>query len=376
MLALLALIPAAFPCAGFVTTDAEGQIASSDAQQAILQVGDAQVSVEYRVQYHGNASDFAWVIPVPGKVDAVEEGRDDRFTALQTLTAPRVYHEVTTTTSPGLGCGCLGASKGGDLAGGRGADTGDLSNAVDEVASGYAGSFAYTVLEATDADGLIAYLQERGYDTTVSAPSIAAYVDDAIPYSFVTVRLVPDASTTPEGGVSLTPLRITHSAGADGALHVSYPARMAMTSMLPEVRTELYVLGAGRASLGAGWTEALRVYDDGYNIMGSGTDANIVYAEHLRALGGSNAVMLPVYGGMVEDALAGSTYVTRFDAIVAPSANIADATFTVGTEQTAFESSVTLPAEGVDTAAILTLPLGVGGWTLRRRRARAAAGRA
>jgi hypothetical protein len=147
---------------------------------------------------------------------------------------------------------------------------------------------------------------------------------------------------------------------------------MALTSMLPEVRTELYVLGAGRATLGGGWAEEPR--DDGEVQLEArtfGQGAEDAYADHLRSVGGSIARMFPVSGGMVQDTVLGTTYVTRFDAIVTPATNTADATFTVGSETPEFSTSVIVDAPSVDTAGVWLLPLGLGGWMLRRRRDRA-----
>jgi hypothetical protein len=302
-------------------------------------------------------------------VEAVDEGSEERFAALRSATAPKVLYYAEDDDDSSIGCGCAGSDAA--LKGGGRSDTANAFG-VDVVASGYAGSFQYTVLEASDADALVSWLQERGYDTSVSAPSIAAYVEDEVPFAFVAVQLAPDAPTTPEGGVALNPLRIRYSAGADGALHLTYPARMALTSMLPEVRTELYVLGSGRAMLGGGWTEEPR--DDGEVQLEARTfeqGAEDAYADHLRSVGGTNARMFPVSGGMVQDSVLGTTYVTRFDAIVTPATNTADATFTVGSETPQFSTSVIVDDPSVDTAGVWLLPLGLGGWTLRRRRDRA-----
>lgn len=372
---LLALLPAAWPCAGLVTSDYREQLASSDAQQAILHIGSARVSAEYRVRYAGNAADFAWIIPVPGRVEAVEEGDEARFTAIEVATAPTaVYWSIEEEgDSPGGGCGGAKAGMTNDLGdgaqGGRGLGDGTPAG-ISIVASGFAGAFEYTVLEAEDAGGLVAWLQAEGYDTTISAPSIQAYVDDTIGFSWVAVQLAPEAAETPDGGVALPPLRLTWSAGDDGVLHTSYPARMAATSMLSEVRTELYVLGASRVEPQNGWSAAERSYDEWDTTLtaGDGTEPAEAYEEALRRVGTTHPVMYPVWGGEYVDGVAGTTWLTRYDAILAPPTNQHDVVFAETGELTAFQTTIGKWEESGASSAWL-LPLGLGGLLLRRRRA-------
>jgi MYXO-CTERM domain-containing protein len=371
---LLALLPSAWPCAGLVTPDYREQLASSDAQQAILQIGASQVSAEYRVRYAGNATDFAWIIPVPGKVEAVEEGDERRFTGVEGATAPTAVYWSEDEAEGDAKGGCGGAKAGGtdnlaDTAqGGRGLGDG-TSSGISIVASGYAGAFEYTVLEAESADGLVAWLEAEGYDPTISAPSIQAYVDDTIAFSWVAVQLSPEAAETPDGGVALPPLRLTWSAGEDGILYSSYPARMAATSMLAEVRTELYVMGGSRVEPQNGWTVAERSYDEWDYTMtaGAGSEPSEAYAETLREVGTTHPVLYPVWGGEYVDSVAGQTWLTRYDTILAPPTNQKDMVFTETGDIAPFETTIGKREEEGASPAWL-LPLGLGGLLLRRRR--------
>ncbi len=368
MLVALALLSPAWPCAGLVTKDYTEALASSDAQQAILHIGEETVSVEYRVRYTGNASEFAWIIPVPGKVEQVAEGSEERFVALEEATAPTVrYVEESAEDGDGGGCGngCLFSSYSlSDNAKAGGFETGTArGGGISVVAEGYAGAFEYTVLEAEEADGLVAWLEAEGYDTTISAPSIRAYVEDEIPFSWVAVQLAPDAATTPDGGVVLPPLRIQWSAGDDGELHAGYPARMAATSMLSEVRTELFVLAESRVEPGNGWTAS-----EVPSIAGvDGVDPTDVYADELRRIGTTHAALLTVRGVSYTDEAAGDVYVTRFDTIVAPPTNQADVTFVETGDMEGFATEIVY-GDGA-SGALWLLPIGVGGLLLRRRRA-------
>ncbi len=364
MWSLIALIPQALPCAGLVTIDATSQIAASDAQQAILTVGDGEVSAEYRVRYTGNADDFAWIIPVPGKVETVEEGSDDRFEELEALTAPGVGTIPAEDDAPGCGCGAAGKN---DLAERGGAfDTGTFSDStgVSVVGTGYAGAFQWTILEATEADGLVQWLTDRGYDTSVSAPSIADYVEDPAGFSWVAVQLVPEEAATPNGGVLLSPLRITWSARDDGSLAIAYPARMARTSMLSEVRLELWVVAGSRVEPGAPWTSD-RAWDAAWEIWAeAGETAEDAYTGALREVGGMRPAVAGVWGG-VDDA---GRYVTRYDTIVAPAVNAQDLVFAETGDRVEARTLIGVPAEDTSAASVLLLPLALTGWALRRAR--------
>lgn len=89
------------------------------------------------------------------------------------------------------------------------------------------GDYTYTTLAASDADGLIDWLTEHGYDVSLLADAVAGYVADPLDYEFVAVQLRPDVPALTEGGCVLQPLAITYGAAADGELHAVFPAKRA-----------------------------------------------------------------------------------------------------------------------------------------------------
>ncbi len=377
MFLALALLPSAFPCGGFVTADAETIVAASDAQQAILsRESDTVASASYRANVQGDAEDFAWIIPVPGPVLAVEAGNAQLFKVLEQATAP-VWERALPEDDAGFtGFGCGGASKG-DAALGS-ADVADRGNGVDIVAEGFAGDFQYTVLEADQADGLVAWLTEHGYDTSVSAPAIARYVDDpAIAYRWVAVQLRPDAAQVGEDLV-LTPLTVRWGTDEGQPLVVSYPSRMASTSMLDEVRTTLFVTGMGTPSLTNDWAVAasLLVWGD-YDVVADSAedDPAELFSTLLRANGGVARTYWRTWAGTPSDVtdfggtgLADPGFVTRFDGIHAPASQLTDVTFVPG-DQVWDRTFILLPAEEASADAAFALPLGLLGFAWRRRRA-------
>ena len=90
MLSLLLLTGTAFPCAALLTND-EGAIASSDAQEVVLEDTEAGVRTHYRVRYEGDAEAFGWLIVVSGAVGEgdVGESSEDLFDGLREATQPR-----------------------------------------------------------------------------------------------------------------------------------------------------------------------------------------------------------------------------------------------------------------------------------------------
>jgi hypothetical protein len=386
MLALLALVPSAFPCAGFVPTDVEAIVAASDTQQAILsRESEDAASATYRVRYAGNATDFAWIIPVPGPVLAVEEGEERLFKTLDEVTAPTWEREVRAGADedvPDCGCAGPGALKGTDSLGA--ADRGEFSdsNGVEVVEEGFAGDFAYTVLEAEEADGLLTWLTEHGYDTSVSAPSIASYVEDeSVAFRWVAVQLRPELSQ-PDAQVMLPPLTVRWGRDEGKPLEVRYPSRMASTSMLPEVRTTLWVSGMGAPQLTNDWQVAEDSEDEGayYAVQATEADADpaALFTELLRANGGAARTYWRTWAGLPGDTLDFETvllddpgYLVRFDGLHAPSSQLTDVGFLAGDEEIWDSTRILLPAEpaeeGSTDSRSWALPLGVLGFALRRR---------
>ncbi len=386
MLLALALASPAYPCAAFVTLNADGQVAFSNAQEALLVVNeDATVSVTYRVLYSGNAADFAWIIPVPGPVVTVEEGTDVVFDALAASSSPT--WDKLTASSPAddaPGCGCAGTSKSTDNTLGAAPWDEGGRNGVEVTAQGYAGDFAYTVLDADDADGLVSWLEGHGYDPSVSASAIRAYVDDpSVSYRWVAVQLRPEAVGTGDTDVVLPPLTVRWGADDGAAPVVAYPSRMASTSMLAEVRTTLYVSGMGTPELGNDWTVGGSGNDGGdYAITAPDptSDPAEAFAAEVRRVGGDARGYWYTWGGYADGYNGGVAptdaeqvvldgFVARFDGIHAPLAHTTDVSFTEG-PQAYVQTVIAIPADPVETsaAAAWLLPVGLAGAVLRRRR--------
>jgi hypothetical protein len=359
----------ALACGGFAPQS--GALAASDAQQALFDLGAESISVTYRAHYTGNADDFAWVLAVPGRVDAVAEGDGDRLDAIALASTPQV--EIDPAVDSGGGCGCGAQSKGG-LTNDRafGGDTG-----VEVTGSGLAGDYAYTTLAASDADGLVQWLTDHGYDVSLLEDAIAAYVADPLDYEFVAVQLVPDAPDVSDNGVDLVPLQITYGPASDGALHAVFPAKLGATSSVETVRTEIFVLGEGTAAL-SGWDPVANPDEaDGHTwdaVAPDYHDPSGVYYQHLLAYGGAQRRMWLAFADTYSDE-GTERWLTRYDAIVFPATNSVDPVFTDSDDHTPASTVIYLMEESAfedaypgDTAAVLVVGLvGLLGWRRKTR---------
>ncbi len=323
------LIHPAFACGGFVPKP--GEIVSSDAQQALYDIGSDSVTVTYRARYRGDATDFAWVVAVPGPIAEVGLGDAERLDAIQLESAPVVDVDPSIGTASGCGCGgSAGLNSKGDA-------TGD-DGGVEVTGHGFAGNLEYTTLTAENADSLNQWLTDNGYDTSLIADSVTGYVEDVIGYEWVAVRLVPELTETGSdtaGGsdgapVLVDPLEITYGPANDGTLHASFPAKLGVSSSAESVRTEIYVLATGFATL-SGWdvaegggTTAEQPYDI---IVPDYVSPEGMYGGLLSSVGGTVPRMFLAYANAYDDAGA-SRWLTRYDSIVSPATNTLDPVFT------------------------------------------------
>ena len=349
---LLVLAHPSHACAGMF--HGEALKAESDVQEAIFRPADGAVTVSYLVHYDGDASDFGWVVPVPGAFQSLTEGSEDDFLRLTELTQPNVVEHYD--EDGGGGCGCTDmALKGGDNSLG---DTADTAGGITVVAEGFAGPYEYTAIDADSTDALLAWLSDNGWSVGPSEPSLDAYVADGS-WQFVAIKLTPDTAETPPEGRNLPPVDISYSGDK-----IVFPSRMARYSEPTEIRTIIWVEAEGRYQLTDGWTE-----NEMENLTGAiGDDSLTIYQEELRALSGDTAAYAQIWSGDTYDDAGNVSWVTRFDTLAKPSVHNADAVF--GPADDDIYNSVTISLYETppsSSAAWLLLPLLGLGWGLRRK---------
>jgi len=343
---MLLLVGAAWPCAGIFHD--ESWTAESDQQEALITVGDGQVTASYKVAWLGDAPSFGWVIPIKGEFVGLADGDLSVFDALEALTEPTIEFVPEEGDSGSTGCGCLGAEN--SLKGGDFGDTADTA-ALGLVAEGFTGTYSYVVLEATTSEALLGWLSDNGWSVGESGPSVDAYISEG-GYQWVAIGLLPDTGASEHQ--LLPPVDITYT-GDD----VRYPARMARYSMVEDVRTTVWVQSDHMVEP-TGWGESTLgtiEHEPDY----SGTD---VFRMALGELSASAATYNVTWSGANDGG-----WLTRFDAYTPRELHTVDAVFTDADSDEEVETLIRLGyfEDSGSSAAWLLLPLVGLGWGLRRR---------
>lgn len=345
MLLLATLSTRALACGGFFPPVTD--YAVSDAQEVIFSLGEGEVKVDYRVLVETNATSFGWVIPIPGPFLSIEDGDGHDFTALHEATNPLEDIEV-----PESG-GCFGAASKGDGALGGG-ETGGTRDGIDIVASGYTGTYAYTVLDATSAAALDGWLGDNGFDIGPSGPALAEFVAEGT-WLFVAIRLDGELN---EDKVEAPPVSIRYSGD-----RVQYPGRMSRYSWAEVQHTIVYVKGDERARIAEGWLEEELplVWDEGESasyLIGEAFPAELSRI-------GDDVGYAVLYAGPYEDA-----WVTRFETYAPSVIHDVDPVFAVdgGTETVHTLISNRGGCDTPEGAEALLIPVVGLAFALRRKR--------
>lgn len=288
-------------CGGLVHD--EESLAESDTAEAILEGGTWEGApaslVSYEVTWQGDAADFGWVLPVPGAFLGLADAEPARFEDLRWASQPVVVYPDDGGASAPAGCGCGGASKGGDLS--SGGTRGDGSG-VTVVAEGFTGTYEYVAIAGDDPEALQGWFEEHGW-TGLDAGDLAHYQE--LGATFVALRVLPGAATG--SAAQLPPVTLAY----DGPL--LYPAAMLGHATVPDQRTTLYVLGDARAALG-GWSS-----EDVPEIAGDANDDPLDLFEDALLDRGVDRTYVRTWAGAWYDAGAPEgvdpeRFLTRFDA--------------------------------------------------------------
>lgn len=348
MLSLLLASSVAWPCAGLFTESS--QIASSDAQEVILRLDEDRTEIEYNVRYDGNASDFGWIIPIPGAFVDLEEADAALFDEYRSLTAPQYIDHGEDVK----GCGCGGGAKSG----------GDLENRSDtasdfsvELASGFAGSYEYTVLDGANTAAVVAWLDDNGWESGDQGEALSIY--SLLEMDFVAMKLTPDTPSTGSAGRTLAPVRII----TEGE-NLHFPAIMSYYGMLESYRTTVWIEGSARAELveGGKWTEIEFGTRPASDVSLSPVQQ---FDQMLYDMAGTDKVYAVTWAGES----ANGTFLTRFDTHAARETHDADPVWVVGKSTDSTRSNITVGEadSGAAGAVVGLLPLLGVGWIRRRR---------
>ncbi len=233
MLIALVLESAAYACGGFFCNQTP---VDQSAERIVFAVDETTSTVETHVQifYTGVAAEFAWVVPV-AQIPEIFVSTDTLFDNLALYTAPTFQTDIVYEGE------CQGyypywLDYAGSYSSSASADTGSAGESVEVIATQQVGPYETVTLKAETETGLIAWLQDNGYDLPDDlTPLLAPYVaGDAY---FVALRL---ANGFDSGDIAPLGLRYT------GA-RASIPIQLTSIAATPDMRLEVYVLGRNRA---------------------------------------------------------------------------------------------------------------------------------
>ncbi len=213
----------------------EGVANTADQRAIIIDRGDAETIV-LQTAYEGDASDFAWVIPLPVLIsaqDAIATADPAVFDALDGMTAPRYLggrYEAT-----GL-CGCSGSESSGRL---------DAGVTVWETLR--VDGYDVAVLSAEQSSDLGAWLSANGYRLPSGSDATLQYYVDRQWY-FVALKIAPTprgnigGGPPAGGGEDLRPVVLTFETS-----QLVFPLRISRVSTRNRAEVLLYIIGTHRA---------------------------------------------------------------------------------------------------------------------------------
>jgi hypothetical protein len=222
-LAVVAEARDASACGGAFTVSniVESQVTQVTGHRMILSISTNQTTLYDQIQFSGDPSSFAWVLPVKG-VATVGLSSDALFENLDLDTQ-------VTIDAPVIDCVATCPS-GGGTGGGSGS-----SGPVTVVAQQVVGPYETVQLQSKNPNALTDWLTSHGYGIPSDiAPVIAAYVSAA--FDFVALKLVPG-----KGVRAMKPVRVT-TPGAGPVL----PLRMVAAGTGTTTPITLWILGEGR----------------------------------------------------------------------------------------------------------------------------------
>ena len=316
---------------------------STDQREIIIKNGE-QISMTLSTGYAGEGEDFCWIIPTPvaPAVHDVREAGDAgeaAFELLQQHTAP-----VVTAVSQG--------EKLGGMAQGTGPSAGPVSP-VTVYGMVTLEHYEISILGAEAGGPLLAWLKRNGYAVAPSAQRVLdAYARER--WAFVAVKLNPSEKRHYEQEF-LPPLTIRYSSS-----RLVYPLRISAVSTTQTVGITLYVITQSTVTASNLPVKTL-VFED---LIPRSENAAKYVEDCIRETSGSDGRTLAVlWKGKIESAdeldqaLNGLTknpfpagaavYLTRLEALMAPSALSRDVDLRLEQEPRQFRVGLSTPLTGV-----------------------------
>jgi hypothetical protein len=204
-------------------------------ERMLLSVSPKQTTLYDQIQYSGNPSSFAWVLPIHGTV-AVGLSADVLFDSIDTLTATTILQPVPDCPAPACVGGKNAGPQPGECSGGAcGTPSNNGGGGVVVTKQQNVGPYATVQLQSTDPTALSTWLTTNGFDIPASVQTIlAAYVTEG--FDFLAMKLLPG-----QGVQAMRPVRVTMSGAS-----LSLPLRMAAIGTGATVGITIWVVSDGR----------------------------------------------------------------------------------------------------------------------------------
>jgi hypothetical protein len=214
-------------CGGCFVQQSESTQVSG--HRMILSVSPDHTTLWDQIEYAGNPSSFAWVLPVKGIVD-VGLSSDALFQTLEAYTTVTISSPSVSCPQPSCGFASTGTGGGDEFGSGGGGGGG-----VEVVAHSVVGPYETVQLASTDPGALTTWLTDHGYNIPSDVvPIIDSYVNDG--FNFLALKLVPG-----EGIESMKPVRVT-TPGASPVL----PLKMVAAGTGAVTPISLWIFAEGR----------------------------------------------------------------------------------------------------------------------------------
>jgi hypothetical protein len=198
------------------------------------EAGEPRATYVVSADYSGDASDFAWVMPLSGELvdDPIIHADDTLFRELEDRTEPR-FTEPGVLGTPIGGCACSAPV-------GSGEGDGEPDELVTVVREGSAGIFDYVVLAADTSGALTTWLSDNGFTVPDEAePYLERYVAPGA--YFLAFKLSNDTGTNAQALRNTKAIQFTIQ--TDGRM---YPLALSQVSTAPELEVVFYTLAPSR----------------------------------------------------------------------------------------------------------------------------------
>lgn len=226
----------AHACGGCFIPPGQTRSTQVSSHRMVMSIGKTSTTLWDQIQYVGEPSEFAWVLPIHGQVQ-VGVSSDLFFTTLENDTSVVIHSPEVHCSSPSSGVGFGGTCSTGTKAAATsgGGTTVSQDEGVTVLQQTVVGPYETVQLASSDPMALRTWLDVHGYAVPVEVdPVLDAYVSEG--FDFLAVRLVPG-----NGVEAMQPIRVT-TTGAS----LDLPLRMVAAGTGAFTPITLWVIGEGR----------------------------------------------------------------------------------------------------------------------------------